>query len=315
MLVIANKDAGSTEPDAIEQALQVLRSATPTELVYCESRDHLQECLDARAGRPVVVIGGDGSLHTTVSALYARGELADCPVGLIPLGTGNDLARGLDIPLDAAGAAEVIRAGALRTMDLIADDNGGVVVNAVHVGAGAEAAQAAHPLKARLGPLAFPLGAIVAGLRTKGWRLTVVVDGRTVARPRHKTLMVGLANAPSIAGGTAQLSPEAIPHDGQVDVVISHSVGRLARLGYALHLTRGRHTGRDDVVSLQGHEVVVSGEEFYINADGEVTGPRRHCSWRVLPGAWRMYLPSGPPAGPDSDPATAAGSAGDQRVG
>ncbi|MFD2078408.1 diacylglycerol kinase (ATP) [Actinopolymorpha cephalotaxi] len=314
MLVIANKDAGSTEPEEIERALEVLRADGPTELVYCQSRDHLQECLDARAGRPVVVIGGDGSLHTTVSALYARGELADTPLGLIPLGTGNDLARGLDIPLDAAEAAEIIRAGALRPMDLIADDSGGVVVNAVHVGAGAEAAQAAHPLKPRLGPLAFPLGAIVAGLRTKGWRLTVVVDGRTVARPRHKTLMVGLANAPSIAGGTAQLSPGAVPHDGQVDVVVSHSVGRLARLGYALHLTRGRHTSRDDVVSLRGREVVVSGEEFFINADGEVTGPRRHTSWRVLPGAWRMYLPSGTPTEADPDPTTAA-AAGDQRTG
>jgi diacylglycerol kinase (ATP) len=310
MLVIANKEAGSTEPEAIERALEVLRAAAPTELVYCESRDHLQECLDARAGRPVVVIGGDGSLHTTVSALYARGELADCPVGLVPLGTGNDLARGLGLPLDAAEAAEVIRAGSLRTMDLIADDGGGVVVNAVHVGAGAEAAQAATPLKPRLGPLAFPLGAVLAGLRTKGWRLTVVVDGRTVARPRRKTLMVGLANAPSIAGGTAQPSPEAIPHDGRIDIVVSHSVGRLARLGYALHLTRGRHTGRDDVVSLRGREVVVSGEEFFINADGEVTGPRRHCSWRVVPGAWRMYLPSGPLADPG-----AAAAAGDQRVG
>jgi diacylglycerol kinase (ATP) len=294
MLVIANKAAGSTEHDAVQEALEVLRGDGPVELCYCESRDQLDELLDRRDGRSLVVVGGDGSLHTTVAALHARGELATAPVGLVPLGTGNDLARGLGIPLDPREAAQVVLDGKPTPMDLLVDDAGGVVVNAVHVGVGADAAQAATPMKPRLGPLAFPIGAVLAGLRTKGWRLRVVVDGRTIAVPRRKVLMVGLANAPSIAGGTAQLHPHADPHDGMVDVVVSHSVGPLARIGYASRLLSGRHTQREDVVTTRAREVSVSGEPFWLNADGEVTGPARNRRWTVAPGVWKLILPAEP---------------------
>ena len=54
-----------------------------------------------RAGcRSIVVAGGDGSLHAVITALHRRHELAERTLGLIPLGTGNDFARALEIPLD-----------------------------------------------------------------------------------------------------------------------------------------------------------------------------------------------------------------------
>ena len=65
------------------------------------------------------------------------------------------------------------------------------MVNAVHVGVGADAAAAAGRLKPRLGPLAYPLGALAAGVRSTGWRLRVVVDGRVVADGHRRSLMVG----------------------------------------------------------------------------------------------------------------------------
>ena len=55
--------------------------------------------------------GGDGSLHAVVSVLYRRHDLARAVLGLIPLGTGNDFARGNDIPLDPAEAAAVVLDG------------------------------------------------------------------------------------------------------------------------------------------------------------------------------------------------------------
>jgi hypothetical protein len=82
--------------------------------------------------------------------LWRRGEAATTPVGLVPLGTGNDFARGVGIPLDHIEAARLVRTGRPRPVDLIVDDSGGVVVNAVHVGAGADAAVKARPLKRRL---------------------------------------------------------------------------------------------------------------------------------------------------------------------
>jgi len=236
------------------------------------------------------VVGGDGSLHTAVRHLWRRGEADQCPVGLIPLGTGNDFARGVGLPLDPVEAAKVIRTGRPRPVDLVTDDAGGVVVNAMHVGAGAEAAVEARPLKPYLGTAAFPIGAVVAGARAKGWRLRIEVDGRTVTSGR-RVLMAGLANAPSIAGGTATLAPGASVTDGRVDVVISLAVGPLARIGYALRLIRGTHAEREDVLRRPARTLTISGQPFYVNADGEISGPIRRRSWTVRPGAWRFVLP------------------------
>jgi diacylglycerol kinase (ATP) len=293
VLVIANEDAGSVEREALDAAVAELRGpgseARPLDVVRTGSRDDLDRVLERRSGRPVVVAGGDGSLNAVVSALFTRGELDACPVGLIPLGTGNDFARGMGIPLDPCEAASMIASGQRRRLDLLVDDQGGIAVNAVHVGVGAEAARAAVPWKPRLGPLAFPVGALAAGLRTTGWRVRVEVDHVTLTSARRKVLMVAIANGPTIAGGFAQLAPPAVPDDGLVDVVVSYAVGPLARLGYAIRLRRGEHLRRADVRFARGRRIAIEGESFPINADGEVSGPVRARSWTVAPAAWDLF--------------------------
>jgi diacylglycerol kinase (ATP) len=252
MLVVTNELAGRTEADSVAAVVDVLRTGgEAVEVITCHAEDDLERLLDRRAEQTVVVVGGDGSLHTFLRHLWQRGEAADCPVGLVPLGTGNDFARGIGIPIDPVEAAKLIVDGAPRPVDLIVDDDGGVVVNAVHVGAGALAAKAAKPLKPWLRIAAFPIGAILAGATATGWRLRITVDGRVVADGRRRVLMVGVANARTIAGGTAELGPEASPLDGVADVTVSYAVGPLARIGYALALHKGRHPERADVVHLR----------------------------------------------------------------
>ena len=143
----------------------------------------------------MVVCGGDGSVHAVVAALHRAGA-AGPPVGLIPLGTGNDLARALGLPLDPAAAARVVLDGRPRTLDLLVDDAGGMVVNAVHLGVGAEAARQAAALKPRLGRLAYLVGGVSAGLR--GARLGADRTGgragaglRPGAAGRHRARPVG----------------------------------------------------------------------------------------------------------------------------
>ena len=295
VLVLTNDLAGRTEADAVQRVIDVLSFAGRVEHVTCSGTTDLDRALDARAGRTLVGGGGDGALHTTVRRLWQRGEAADCVCGLIPLGTGNDFARGVGIPLDAEAAARALLSGTATPLDLITDAAGGVVVNAVHVGAGAEAALAARPLKPYLKIAAFPIGAVLAGFRAKGWRLRVHVDGERVASGRRPVLMVGVSNAPSIAGGTAQLGPAASPADGHLDVTVSFATGPLARVGYALALRRGEHPARTDVRQLTGHEIEVTGDAFWVNADGELTGPVTARTWRVAPAAWRLVLPDDSP--------------------
>jgi diacylglycerol kinase (ATP) len=291
VLVLTNDLAGRSEQDAVALAVAVLETAAEVEVVTCADPSDLDPLLDWRGDRTLVVVGGDGSLHTTVRALWRRGEADTCPVGLIPLGTGNDFARGVGIPLDAEDAANVIVTGELTPLDLATDDRGDVVVNAVHVGAGADAAVRARPFKPYLRIAAFPVGALLAGLRSPGLRLRVEVDGRPVVTGRRKVLMAGFANAPSIAGGTAQLAPGASARDGRLDVVVSLAVGPLARAGYALALLRGTHARREDVLRRTARTVTITGGPFHSNADGEITGPHTRREWTIHPSAWRCYLP------------------------
>ncbi|MET7424446.1 diacylglycerol kinase family protein [Dactylosporangium sp. NPDC005555] len=289
MLVVTNELAGRTEAEAVEAVLDVLREAGEVETVTCGDEGDIDRILDARGGRRLVVVGGDGSLHTMVGALLRRGEAGTCEVALIPLGTGNDFARGVGIPVDdLAAAARIAAGGTARPTDLIVGDGGGVVINAVHVGAGAEAALKAKPLKKLLKIAAFPIGAVLAGFTARGWRLRVTVDGAVVARGRRRVLMAGLSNAPTIAGGTGELGPGADPTDGFADVTVSFAVGPFARVGYALALRKGRHPGREDVAHLRGRDVRIEGDPFHVNADGELTGPFRARRWTVAEGAWLL---------------------------
>lgn len=291
MLIVANEAAGSAEREAVTAAVAVLGEAEPVDLTYSRDRAHLDEILDRRGGQRLIVAGGDGSLHTVVTELHSRGELRDCLLGLIPLGTGNDLARGLGIPLEPEAAARAVISGRPRRLDLIVDDSGGVVVNSVHLGIGARAAEAASSLKPRLGRFAYPIGAFSAGVRTRGWRLEVRVDGNLVGDTRGRVLMVAVSNGPSIGGGMAHMHPGAVPHDGKAEVVISYAVGPLARIGYAADLSRGQHVERGDVEVVRGRHVTVSGDPFLTVSDGEIHGPMTRRSWTLEPAAWQLYIP------------------------
>ena len=289
-LLLASAHAGSTEDEAIEAARAVLAEAGPVEVVSTATPEELDRALDGCGSRRLVVAGGDGSLHLAVSRLRARGELAERPIALVPLGTGNDLARALGLPLEAEDAARLVLTGRHQPMDLLVDDVGGVVVNAVHVGVGAEAAMSAGRLKPLLGLLAYPLGAVFAGFRSSGWNLRVELDGEVLADGRSRSLMVGIGNGPGIGGGT-QLLPHAVPDDGQLDVVVSLATGPLARMRYGAALKAGTHLETPHVRSARGRSVTISGDTVGVNADGEVGDEVTRRTWTVEPGAWSLLRP------------------------
>jgi YegS/Rv2252/BmrU family lipid kinase len=292
LLVLANAAAGGADAAALDTALAVLRRAAEVDLVATSTPGQCRDVLAERAGRRVVVCGGDGSVHIVVDTLRAAGDLAD-PVGLVPVGTGNDLARAVGVPLDPAAAAAVVLTGRPRELDLVVDDAGTAAVNAVHAGIGAEAARSAATLKPRLGRLGYLLGGLAAGLRERGWRLRVEADGTVLADGDRLVLQVGIGNGRSVGGGSL-LTPHAVPDDGRADVVVSTAVGPLARLAYGRQMPKGRHVRRRDVLTARARTVTVSGEPFRYNLDGEVRGPVDRRTWTVSPRAWRLLVP--PPA-------------------
>lgn len=301
LLVITNSDAGTADDEALDEALDILRGSCSVEVAATANPGELDGVLQRAGSRRIVVVGGDGSLHAVIAALYRRHDLAKATIGLIPMGTGNDFARTLGIPLDQCEAARVVLQGVTRPMDLIVDEVGEIVVNNVHVGAGAQASRRGHRWKERLGSigvgkvnlgkLGYPIGALLASFLPPSLHMHVEVDGEVVTDLDRPVLMVALGNGAHVGGGT-ELTPEADPEDGKIDVMISHSTGVRAKLGYALSLRKGEHHQRDDVQYLRGTRVSVSGEEFYVSADGELDGPERQRAWHLEPKAYCFVVPA-----------------------
>ncbi|MBA2773450.1 MAG: diacylglycerol kinase [Nocardioidaceae bacterium] len=297
--MITNADAGTNDRESVDLALAVLRESAEVEVAETASLDELDGILHQRDGRTVVVAGGDGSLHAVVAALQRRGELDQPTIGLIPLGTGNDFARSVQIPLDPARAARVVGGGRTGRIDILVDDDGGVVVNAVHAGAGADAAREAKRWKKSLGKVGYALGAVIAGFKVQGEKLHVLADREVLANGRRRVLQVGVGNGSYVGGGTA-LIPGADPTDGQVDVMVSFAVRRKDRLLYAIHLRRGTHDERHDVHTVRASVVEIHGRAFWCNTDGELSGPLRRQRWTVRPQAFTMLLPSPEQAEPSA---------------
>lgn len=292
LLAVTNAAAGSGGAEAVDAAVAVLRESYEVEVARTTVADELRDVLSDRDARLVVVIGGDGSLHAVVAVLQREGWFDDTPVALVPLGTGNDFARTLGLPLDAAEAARGILSSTERRIDVLVEEGGEVVVNAVHIGVGVDAAVQATDLKPRYGRFGYVLGAARAGFVSKGQRLRVVIDDEAVASGRHHVLQVAVGNGRFVGGGTP-IAPDADPSDGEVDVVLSYALAPVKRFAYAIGVRLGRHGLRQDVQTYRGRQVTVTGPGFRWNVDGELKGPDTRRSWTLHPGALRFLAPAG----------------------
>ncbi|MBW3615743.1 MAG: hypothetical protein KY439_10615 [Actinobacteria bacterium] len=288
VVVVANRRAGSI--DGLDAALEVL-STGPQQVVAVDVGDpeEFEQSLQDLRGATVVAAGGDGTLNLVAQRLWQQGLLADTPLGLLPLGTGNDFARAVGIPLDAEVAAVVVLAGRLRAFDLLVDDAGAVAVNAVHGGVGGVAVRHAAPLKPVLGRLAYRLGAAWAGARELGWRVRVELDGEVLVD--GNVLFVGIGNGRTIGGGTV-VWPDAHPDDGLAEVIVAAASGNVSRLRLAAALRSRGLAEADGVVSERGTALRVLGDAIPYVADGEPSGSSASRSWRLHPAAWRLFVPA-----------------------
>ena len=289
-LLLRNAAAGSDDVALVEAVAGRLARHGPAEVVSTDDAGDVDAALRVAEDRTVVLCGGDGSVQLAVERARALGLLDDLVFGLVPLGTGNDLAEHLGLePRVAEDAVARLLAAEPRSLDLVVTDDDAVVVNAVHVGVGVEAARRATDLKDSFGALAYPMGALTAGVAVEGLQVEVHLDGERIDLDRP-ALMVIVANGTTIGGGTPA-APGAVPDDGLLDVVVVHAVEPAARMAFAGALVRGTHVEREDVVVGRGREVEINGSRLAHNRDGELEAPRGTSRrYRVEPGAWRVLV-------------------------
>src|SRR5215216_1819848 len=212
----------------------------------------------------LVVAGGDG---TVASVADLAGRL-DVPLGVIPGGTANDFVRALELPLDPVAAAELAVSGTeLRRLELGRLADGRPFVNVASAGLASVAARRAAPLKPKLGPLAYAVGALRAVATASPLRCAVRADSRTVFEGEAWQLIVAVTGA--FGGGSSVGAADA--EDGILDVAVLPAGSRLGLARRAWGLKRGTIAEQRGVEHHRGRVLeldVPPGTEF--NADGEV---------------------------------------------
>ena len=224
----------------------------------------------------LVAVGGDGTAYEVASGILST-EKADSALGVVPVGTGNDIARVLGIRgLAAARRAftegELVRIDAIR-VDCMADGKPAVRHALLFAGVGI-AGQSLKLTTARVKNLfgerlAYPVGLLRALWSYRAPLLRVTHGQQT---DENRFLFVGASNS-EYAGGGMRLAPGARMNDGELNVNLIEALGWWAALRLLLRVCRGRHTNHPKVRYLMASDLTVNGETpLEVAADGELIG-------------------------------------------
>jgi diacylglycerol kinase (ATP) len=293
VLINPNAGGGFSDQALTERVRGVLGEL---ECIVADSSDSLRAAAEraalAGAGR-VIVAGGDGTVNTALNGLaQVSGALSRITLGILPAGTGNDLATALGVPRDMDAAIAALSTG--RTIDLdLGEVNGRVFANASCGGFFGEVSQATtSELKSFAGRLAY----VLAGARVLLGHDSVTAQVRAETRrgPLHWSGPVSLFAVCNgvTAGGGHPLAPDASVSDGWLDVVLVDDVSPLGLTAVLLRMAGGDHVEDPRVSAFQVRALDLRFERpVAINVDGEAFEVSV-AAYRVRPAATRLLVPA-----------------------
>ena len=254
-----------------------------------------------RDGATVVCsLGGDGTVRSVVKGLLEErppDDVAEVPLGLLPGGTGNLLARNLGLPIDdLAEAFRIALTGTTRRIDVgrASFDDGDVEVFLVAAGVGLDAETMANvdeDVKKKVGWVAYVLAAGKSLVR-RGFRVSVTADGHRARSQHAKTVMVG--NCGELTAG-AQLMPDAEVDDDLLDALVISPRGALGWGAVLLDMATRHRLGHPSVKRVQAKKVeVLLGHPVEGELDGDAVGQVRAMLCEVHEDALPVRVPSGP---------------------
>ena len=237
----------------------------------------------ADAGEIPVLISGDGLIGVVGGALAG----SETPLGIIPGGRGNDLARVLGIPSEAAEAVDALLTGHSRRIDM-GEVNGHRFVGVASVGLDSDANRIANETRLIRGNLVYAYAALRALATWKPDRFTIRVGGE---RFRFTGCTVAVANNKAYGGGMF-IAPDALLDDGEFDVVMIGDVSRLRLLRNLPKVFKGTHVQRDEVRVFRTPELALDASRpLSVWADGEHLTDLP-ATVRILPAALSVIVPA-----------------------
>ncbi len=256
---------------------------------HCDRREDVSRLIRAAKGSvdAVVIGGGDGTLNAAAQSLIETG----LPLGILPLGTANDLARTLDIPLDLPGAAALVAAGYRRRIDL-GDVNGHPYFNVASLGLGVDLTRAlTRDAKRRWGAWGYAVAGFRVLSRLRAFHVDIESDGE---RQRSRTVHFAVGNGRHYGGGMT-VSENASVADGRLDLY-SLEVDKVWRLMMLLPALRSGQTHRwTEIRTLTGKRFEIrTRPPRSVNADGEIV-TRTPAVFSILPAAIEVFCPEPTP--------------------
>ena len=288
------------DPETMRRALQQRQLDVELHVLAEDDDPGTLSAAAAEDGRDVVAAGGDGTVRPAAAALVGTAAT----LGIVPLGSWNNIARGCGIPQEPAAALDVIANGATRSLDV------GLAWHPDSLGDDEESPgdppddATAFFEAAGVGLDAAGFGAAKAGERHGtwsalriGWRalrrrrtpMRLEADGR---RLRTAAPAVAICNGPFYGMGFA-IAPDADPADGLLDVVVFSGMSRLDVVRHYLAVARGRPRREPGVRYLTARRIRIDGRAALpAHADGEPLGVTP-VAFGVQPDGLRIFTPGG----------------------
>jgi YegS/Rv2252/BmrU family lipid kinase len=266
----------------VEQALDASRVTFRVQRTSGLEHGVEQALRAVEAGELPVVMSGDGLVGAVGGAMAG----AETPLGIIPGGRGNDLARVLGIPSEPEAAVAVVLAGEERRID-VGEANGKRFLGIASFGFDSEANRLANETHFLRGNLVYAYAAVRALASWKPARFTIAVGEE---RTRLSGYSVCVANSRAYGGGMF-IAPTAELDDGEFDVVTIGEVGKLRFVSNLPKVFKGTHVETDEVQVFRASRLEVDASKpFAVYADGEhITD--LPASLRVLPRALSVLAP------------------------
>jgi diacylglycerol kinase (ATP) len=231
----------------------------------------------------VLVAGGDGTMHWAIQGLAGT----RCALGVVPLGSGNDVAREVGSPATLDAALEAALGGPIRSIDL---GRAGGRRFATVGGVGIDGAVVRHVdrgIPFVRGPFVYPLAVVRAVLEFRPPRLRLDTDAGTL---EERVVLASAANLPWFGGGM-RIAPDARADDGLFDLVLVRAISPLRLLWVLPRVYSGAHVTHPAVRVIRTRSVrIASDRPLDLQADGEILG-RVHAEaalLEVVPGDLRV---------------------------
>ena len=279
-------------PDAAERLrARGIRTTIVSGGSAAESTDLLRKAV-ALGTDAVAVAGGDGTVHLALQVLAGTG----IPLGIIPAGTGNDLAAAVGLrELNVAAAADTIADGHTRRIDLArvtrADGSTEYFGSVLASGFDSRVNDRANAMRWPRGGSRYNLAILIEFLTLRGipYDIDLVLADGSPERIVGDLVMATVGNGATYGGGIP-ICPDADPGDGLLDVTLVRPAGRLRLLRLLPRVYRGTHTAIDEVSTYRVCRARLFATGVTAYADGDPIGALP-LTVEVAPGALTLFAP------------------------